>query len=152
MPYYQFPAYSQQVLWGTIAGEISLQSDLLGLIKDFAKREILLKLDFSKYGELSTNTFIFPQIVTIAESANARIIAFEAFTGNGNLLCGIKLNGNFIQSLSEIPIDTNYRYVSLEKPIELRQLDRLACEIIEANNAANFYFQLIIKLEYSDES
>lgn len=152
MPYFQFPALSQQVLWGTIAGEISLQSDLLQLIRNYTKKELLIKLDFSKYGELSSNSFIFPHILHITNGAKAFIVAYETRLASGSIVCGIKLNENYLQTLSEITVNTNYNYFLLDSPIELVHLDRITCEIVEANAAENLYFKLIIQMRFGDES
>ncbi len=151
MPFYYFPAIMQQTMWGTIGGNIRLQSDLVEMVHHLLLSEFVLVVDFSKYGEISAGEYFFPHRIFFANGQKAEIVSYESGLLVGNAVLLVKQNGNTVQQLSAIEANSNIMAVNLDESIELTQKDILSVFVTQSENARNLLFRLIIRVSKSDE-
>lgn len=152
MPYIFFPSVSQQTIWGTIAGNIHLQSDLLDLVRNLSLSGVILTFDFSKYGEISAGEYFFPHKIYLRNGQKAEIIAYEVGLSVGTAVVSISRNGSLIEQLVAIQANSSFASISLPEPIELAQNDKLSVSISQPENAQNLLFRLIIQVGKKDEN
>lgn len=152
MPFFQFPSVLQQTIWGTISGNIRLQTDLIDMVKNLSLSELAFVVDFSKYGEISANEYFFPNKIILLDGQKAEIVGYEVGLSDGVAVVNVQKNSVSVAQLSLIQASTDYFSTSLSEPIELAQNDILSLSITQSENAQNFLFRLIIRVAKKNES
>jgi len=152
MPFFQFPSVSQQTMWGTIAGNILLQSDLIDMVQNSSLSELVLVVDFSKYGEISAGEYFFPHQIYLPNGQKAELIGYEVALQAGLATVTVYQNSDEIGQLSSIEANTEYLSTSLAAPIELVQRDILSLSVTQSENAQNLLFRLIIRVVRGNEN
>lgn len=152
MPFFQFPSVLQQTIWGTISGNIRLQTDLIDMVKNLSLSELAFVVDFSKYGEILANEYFFPNKIILLDGQKAEIIGYEVGLSDGVAVVNVQKNSVSVAQLSLIQASTDYFSTSLSEPIELAQNDILSLSITQSENAKNLLFRLIIRVVKNNES
>ncbi len=152
MPYFQFPSVSQQTMWGTIAGNILLQSDLIDMLQNSLLSELVLLVDFSKYGEISAGEYFFPHRIYLPNRQKSELIGYEVALSAGLATVTVYKNSLPFGQLSLIEANTEYNSVSLATPIELAQSDILSISVTQSENAQNLLLRLIIRVVKGNEN
>lgn len=154
MPYSTFPQTSQAVVWGTISGNIASQTDLKSLLDSKASIShshsdmidmIELPVSFSKYGTIATGEFIFPFVLSLPEGYSAYIKSAVFSLGAGSLNASLQLNDTPVDELSDLTIDNDQNFITLETDVQLTNGDKLTlCIDLSEGSNSDLFFNLII--------